>query len=62
MDDMDDATSLTAMTEAEGRQLAACVAEAVSYALDGLPMACEFNRASGVFVLRAVILDGRVLH
>ncbi len=60
---MDDATNTQlTFTAAEGRMLAACVAEAVSAAFAGLPMACEFDPASGVFTLRAVIPDDRVLH
>ena len=59
---MDDISSLTAFTETEAAQLAACVADAVSLALAGLPMHCQFDQATGIFTLRAVIPDDRVLH
>ena len=62
MDDMDVADTLSKFTEAEAMQLAEVVAEAVQHALGGLPMRCELDPASGVFVLHAIIPDGRTLH
>ena len=62
MDDTGASDSLTRFTADEALQLAECVAEAVSVALAGLPMACEFDRASGRFSLWAVTPDDRVVH
>ena len=62
MDDLDGTNTLSTFTDVEAIQLASCVAEAVSVALAGLPMHCQFDQATGIFTRRAVIPDGRVLH
>lgn len=62
MADIDATDSLTTFTAAEALQLAEIVADAVGHALGGQPMFCQFDPATGIFTLRAVIPDDRVLH